>query len=526
MKKFKKIAYIALILIGMGLLPILCLKGWATYRFWQTERVKTPGGLNRWEEMVRKAKTVPAGKNLLEIPLWQAFMDEYLSEDSIMFFSGGVSHSSGMKTNALSVWKSKLDARKNFYWDTSPIGAPKEEKSYAMELPTLERIRAKVAEMNKKRSRSEEMAENVLLLQGLLERYDVEGSELTEEKKVASLFLEYIDLENDPVWGEVQKSLKECSYFGIPWEKYIKEYGKGDEDFLYFIVLPHLNTLRTLAEDAVLKAQWHSILGDREKCLSELERALDLVYLKQQSPMLINFLIRMRDERVIFNTIHEIMDKNFLTEEDLTGIQTRLAQINPTEDLLYCLEGEQVWCEKMIGHPATLSEDGKVPWTLSFLLRASGLISFNKATYRQVSWKYQDALNPESQTMDYATWKSAGEGSESIFNFVCRPVFFHHDKILYKFLRCQSEKDATILACALERYYLKEGFYPEKLEALIPAYLEAMPPGSLGRGSLSYTRTENGYELTLNRLPGVTDIPPGFPPEESGVEVTWKRSRE
>jgi len=525
MKKTKIFLYILLGLLVIGLVPIVFLNTWAMCRLWQVGREKTPEGLNRWEETVRIAKTVPAGKNLLEIPLWQTFMDEHLSEGSNMFFSG-VSHSSGMSTNALSVWESKLDARKDFYWNTSPIGAPKEEKSYAMELPTLERIRAEVAKMNKKRSRSKEMTENVLLLQGLLERYDVEGSELSEEKKVASLFLEYVDLENDPVWGEVQKSLKECSYFGIPWEKYIKEYGRGDENFLYFITLPHLSTLRTLAEDAVLKAQCYSVLGDREKCLSELERALDLVYLKQQSPMLLNFLIRMRDERVIFNIIHEVIARNILTEEDLTGIQTRLAQINPTEDLLYCLEGEQFWGEKMIGHPATLSDNGKVPWTLSFLWRASGLIPFNKATYIQMFWKLQDALNPESQTMDYATWKSAGEGSESIFNFMCKPLAPATDRILYKFLRYQSEKDATVLACALERYRLKEGSFPEKLEMLIPKYLPQMPPGSLEQGSLSYNRTEKGYELILNKLPGVTDIPPSFPPEESGVEVVWKRSRE
>ncbi|HQC41912.1 MAG TPA: hypothetical protein PLV91_00375, partial [Verrucomicrobiota bacterium] len=206
MKKFKKITYIALILIGIGLLPFLGLRIWGSFRLWQTERVKTPEGLNRWEETVRRATTLLPGQNLLETPLWQAFMDEHLSEGSNMFFSGGVSHSSGMRTNALSIWVSKLYTRKTFYWDTSPIGDPKEENLYAMELPTLERIREAVAKMYKKRSRSEEMTENVLLLQGLLERYDVEESELTEEQKVASLFLEYINLENDPVWGEIQKT--------------------------------------------------------------------------------------------------------------------------------------------------------------------------------------------------------------------------------------------------------------------------------------------------------------------------------
>src|SRR5574344_1334604 len=81
MKKFKKIAYIALILIVIGLLPILGLRVWASYLLWQTERVKTPEGLNRWEETVRRSTTYPAGENLLKRPLWEGYL-----KDKIAFF--------------------------------------------------------------------------------------------------------------------------------------------------------------------------------------------------------------------------------------------------------------------------------------------------------------------------------------------------------------------------------------------------------------------------------------------------------
>lgn len=42
-----------------------------------------------------------------------------------------------------------------------------------------------------------------------------------------------------------------------------------------------------------------------------------------------------------------------------------------------------------------------------------------------------------------------------------------------------------------------------------------MPPGSLSQGSLSYTRTEKGYELTLNKLPEL--------PKEDRMETIWIR---
>ena len=107
--------------------------------------------------------------------------------------------------------------------------------------------------------------------------------------------------------------------------------------------------------------------------------------------------------------------------------------------------------------------------------------------------------------------------------WICRRVFQYPgqtddsaiEKTSNKFLQIQSHRDAVILGCALERYWLSEGAYPEELAALIPDYLEAMPPGSLSQGSLSYTRTEKGYELTLNKLPEL--------PKEDRMETIWIR---
>jgi hypothetical protein len=101
---------------------------------------------------------------------------------------------------------------------------------------------------------------------------------------------------------------------------------------------------------------------------------------------------------------------------------------------------------------------------------------------------------------------------------MCEPLIPATEKIPYRILRCQSGKDLTVLACALERYRLKEGSFPEKLEVLIPEYLPQMPPGSGPPALLSYELNEEGYELKANRLP---ELPPEF-----SVEVVWKRSRE
>ena len=143
------------------------------------------------------------------------------------------------------------------------------------------------------------------------------------------------------------------------------------------------------------------------------------------------------------------------------------------------------------------------------------MVPFSKAADRQALWKYQDALNPEAQTVDYAAWKKVREGVEGKLNRLgwVWPVAF--ERTLYRTLRCQSERDLVILGCALERYRLKEGSFPEKLETLIPEYLPQMPTGSLSQGSLTYNRTEKGYELILNKLPDL--------PADARMETIWRR---
>lgn len=51
--------------------------------------------------------------------------------------------------------------------------------------------------------------------------------------------------------------------------------------------------------------------------------------------------------------------------------------------------------------------------------------------------------------------------------------------------------DQTRLACALERYYLKQNRYPEKLEQLVPEFLAKLPTDPLSGEPYRYMRDEN-----------------------------------
>ena len=49
-----------------------------------------------------------------------------------------------------------------------------------------------------------------------------------------------------------------------------------------------------------------------------------------------------------------------------------------------------------------------------------------------------------------------------------------------------------MLACALERYHLVKGHYPEELNALVPRFVDVLPHDIINGQPLKYRHTNNG----------------------------------
>jgi hypothetical protein len=71
-----------------------------------------------------------------------------------------------------------------------------------------------------------------------------------------------------------------------------------------------------------------------------------------------------------------------------------------------------------------------------------------------------------------------------------------------KCARAQSSVDLARIACALERYRLANGQFPDTLEALVPKFIEKLPYDVIGGQPLKYRRSDDGlfvlYSVGLN----------------------------
>jgi hypothetical protein len=66
-------------------------------------------------------------------------------------------------------------------------------------------------------------------------------------------------------------------------------------------------------------------------------------------------------------------------------------------------------------------------------------------------------------------------------------------KVGCKAAAAQTATDEAALACALERYRLAKGRFPETLEALTPEFIAPVPHDVITGEPFKYRRTEDGH---------------------------------
>ena len=74
------------------------------------------------------------------------------------------------------------------------------------------------------------------------------------------------------------------------------------------------------------------------------------------------------------------------------------------------------------------------------------------------------------------------------------------------YLHCLATVDQAQIACALERYRLAKGAYPERLEVLVPEFIQALPADPISQAAMRYRVTAaGGFEVWSVAMNGVDD---------------------
>lgn len=545
----KKIGTGFLALLGLAILALIVLNLWGSHQYRKITHSE------RWQDMVQRITKIPKGTDLLDSQL----LKKYLLAETSPLISGDYLNPETYSeiytdSNALSLWMDRYSNVSSFLSVTSEkvtekyakeqdsasssrrppiIKKPKPGSLETTELPNyslqLEHIQTRIAEIEASTNSARNVVTNRDDLQIYLDEWNRKtiqkmlpewNSYLAEFNKTTASTEAYAAMTPDQQAAtlllgfrkngdETYKLLKQC----VEESSFIDASNISSEleiaNLFFMYILP-----KHIAIEASARAALYARLGMKAEALSELEYLFHLSELKRVPSDAVFGLMAIVIQNQTCETIHRFILEGTLTDEDMLSIQSRLNHWNPLGSLALDLEGDSLNI-----HSAYIKERriyGKPP-LIGVLLRyvIPGIVRMNEAELIQMCWDLRDSLDPQQQVLDNTRWNAALKRGGIIRSILAKTVGLG-DILDDRWLRIQSNRDVAILGCALERYYLKNGRYPEKLEEeLVPAYLEAMPAGWNKQGTLTYKLEGTGYELISNKDPDR--------PEPNKMRVIWKR---
>lgn len=254
--------------------------------------------------------------------------------------------------------------------------------------------------------------------------------------------------------------------------------------------------------------QLHSSAGleldKTDAALSDVQLSLRLTDSLKSKPLVITELVRYAMMTISIQPIWEGLANHKWSDPQLATLDQELSKIDFIDDFQNALRGEWLFAMKYYeclrqninyGTEGTLGEPTPAQKAFFFAPNgflyqneiASGKILFNKVL-PSVDSKRRVISPTKIRELDL----EGKQGHATPYNILARMSAAAFSRVPEKCARVQTSIDLTRTACALERYRLANGGYPEKLEALEPKWITQLPHDVINGQPLKYHRTDDG----------------------------------
>ena len=282
----------------------------------------------------------------------------------------------------------------------------------------------------------------------------------------------------------------------------------GDYTQPFVAPLPNFQTMKYLSMTLAQRANCYLALGQPEKALDEITLLNNLRRVTQAAPSgkpmtLVAALLNSAVVGVYVTVITNGLQSHTWQEPQLVGLEQQLKQINLSVFMADAFRQDRLCFLYAIQTKAI----DKIDINRSNLMRGwlyQNLISA-AMWYQQII----DGINVSNNTItpdEFDKVEGEIEASTrfkpySIFAAALSPNF---SKALKTFAYNQTLANEAQIACALERYRLDHGEYPQSLDALVPQFIQSIPHDLIGGQPLHYRRTNDRkfllYSIGWNEL--------------------------
>jgi hypothetical protein len=297
------------------------------------------------------------------------------------------------------------------------------------------------------------------------------------------------------------KELQEASR--RPYSRFPIHYNTED---CWSILLPHLIAMKSMGAIAALRATAELQAGKTGEACQDVLLSLRLGESVKAEPFIISQLVRFAVLSMAIDPIWEGISDHRWSDDDLQQFQRELEKIDALAEYLRSIRTERAADGLAMKY---LSRRRKLDWMSG--LGETSTNQFKEELFLHLAprgWFYQNAIfissfiqekalplvNPVEQRIYPSLSRSSIAYLKSLplstANFWAKDlgVFFPGSK----YARAQNAANLASTACALERFRLAHGNYPEKLDQLATAFLAKLPHDLINGQALKYRVEANG----------------------------------
>jgi hypothetical protein len=321
--------------------------------------------------------------------------------------------------------------------------------------------------------------------------------------------------EAEPVLEELREASRR------PYSRFNLRY---DIDNPATMLLPHYAVLKKVVQVLRLRASAELALGRTDQACQDIQFMFRLIDTTRNEPVLIGHLVRLAMMNLTLEPLAEGLARHQWSDIQLRALEEQLRRFDFLADGRRAFHSERVFAGGLIdcvrrspnkykilkdmglesGGNQTLGFSGQ-----SALLAAmpSGWYYLEKVSYCRV---FQDDLLPaidvSKHIVNPGACERAAARAESQcaapwparvvrHQFFCGVLLPALSRTLQKTALAQTGADCAALACALERYRLAHGQFPDALSTLAPEHISQVPLDVVNGQPLHYRRTPDGLYL-------------------------------
>ncbi len=297
----------------------------------------------------------------------------------------------------------------------------------------------------------------------------------------------------------------------------------GDYSRPFLHPIPNFVTMRGVAQTLAQRTQCYLLLGQPEMAFRDAALLHDCRRILERAPtgkpmLLVDSMIDVAVTGLYVNTVAEGLQSHTWREPQLVRLQEQLKGVDlfafvaesfHTEQAGSCFFMASATAGKAVEMFSSGTAKNKLWQALSnpifwfYALAPRGWFDQNRSTIATLEQNAVDAVNLADQT--FSPQKSIQANSEaeklsagrffSPYSFIAAIAIPNFIRAWQTTARNQTLVNEGQIACALERYHLAHGEYPEALDTLVPQFIEKLPHDIIGGQPLHYRRTADGNFL-------------------------------